>query len=728
VSATGPTKEQIAGSPRLRKNVEIPNAAVFVFGGGTVFACAAGGNVDPDAIHGLFAADTRVLSRFRVTLDGEPLDLLGRSRSDNSTASWEFQNSEIPGKVREGAVLVTMTCEVDRALHQHLRVRSYLNRKASVRLAIELDADFADMFEVLQDGAVPRTVKREARKSELRLSYERGDFRRAMTIDVRADSPLEHEQSGIAFDLALTQGFDWSCCIVATPSCDGEELQFPISPHSSRSEDGDNKRHCSILGNSTLALAFERGRSDLESLAMEHKHGPPFVGAGIPQFLAVFGRDALMAGVMSTIAAPWATEGALDVLAELQATEHDPWRDAQPGKFPHELRRGEQAWFKEIPHHPYYGAHDVPALYCIALWEAWRWSGRRDLLEKYLQVAEAALHWCDTLGDQDGDGLLEYGTRSSDGYFNQGWKDAEDGIPDKHGDRPLLPLATVELQGYLFAARLAMAELYDASGRGEDAQRLRLAAEHLRGLVEDRFWLPEKQFYAIALDGNKDQLASLSSNPGHLLWCGLPSPERAQALATRFVSEEFYTGWGLRTLSSEHPGYNPLSYQRGSVWPHDTMLAAAGLWRYGLREPALVLIRGLVDAVGSFEQYRLPELFSGAERTNGFPIPYKEANVPQAWGASVPLLATQLMLGIVPDAPNGRCYVEPSLPEWLPGLEVENVRVGEGRFSIKVSRCGDATVIDRIDACGIEVVERDVEAPLWGRPTRSESALEATGA
>jgi glycogen debranching enzyme len=255
-----------------------------------------------------------------------------------------------------------------------------------------------------------------------------------------------------------------------------------------------------------------------------------------------------MAGLMSGIATPWAAAGALAVLGELQATEDDPWRDAEPGKFPHELRRGERATFKEIPHSPYFGAHDAPALYCLTLWHAWRWSGSQKLISRHLGAAEAALRWCETLGDRDGDGLLEYGPRSNEGYFNQSWKDAEDGIPSETGDRPVLPLATVELQGYLFAARLAMAEIYESLGRADDARAQRCAAETLRARVEDRFWLPEEHYYALALDGRKDQIRSLSSNPGHLLWCwpalSITGHGRRQALALARV---------LHRLGASHP-------------------------------------------------------------------------------------------------------------------------------------------------------------------------------
>src|SRR4029079_6786424 len=311
---------------------------------------------------------------------------------------------------------------------------------------------------------------------------------------------------------------------------------------------------------------------------------------------------------------------------------------AEPGKIPHELRRGELAFRHLIPHTPYFGTHDAPALFCLTLWNAWRWTGDDGLLDAFFEPAQRALRWCDEHGDRDGDGLQEYATRSDRGYYNQSWKDALDAIVHPDGDCAKLPIATVELQGYLYAARLAMAELNERRGDDGEAARLREDAAALRDLVEDKFWLPEEGFYAIARDGEKKPVASISSNPGQLLWTGLATPARARRAAKRLLADDMFTGWGLRPLSSKHVRYNPLSSQRGSVWPHDTMLSAAGMFRYGLRDEAATLIRGVRDAACALEESRLPELFCGIERELGGPVPYAEANIPQAWAAaSAPL-------------------------------------------------------------------------------------------
>jgi glycogen debranching enzyme len=475
-----------------------------------------------------------------------------------------------------------------------------------------------------------------------------------------------------------------------------------------------------IRADPILARPFERGHSDLRAFAVSPGTSPPYVVAGVPWFQTLFGRDSLVAALMAGLVGAWPAEGALAALGPLQATERDDWRDAEPGKLPHELRRGELAARGEIPHTPYYGTHDAPALYGLALWHAWRWTGDPNLLAAHLPTARAALHWCDTLGDRDGDGLLEYATRSRRGYRNQSWKDAYDAIVDAAGRQAEPPLATVEMQGYLFAARLALAELLDEQGDNAEAERLRRDAQTLRAIVEERYWLADQGFYALALDGQKRPVASITSNPGHLLWCGLPGPERAAAVAARLGEDDLFAGWGLRTLSSGSPAYNPLSYQRGSVWPHDTALGAAGLWRYGMREAASRLLRGLLEAAGAFEEERLPELFCGLDRSHGLPVPYPEANSPQAWAAAAPILAAQLFLGLIPDAPRRRCLLSPWLPEWLPRLEVRGIAIGPGCLDLVVARHGTETVVEEVRGEHVEIVPGAPEAPLWGSPPGSQ--------
>jgi glycogen debranching enzyme len=550
----------------------------------------------------------------------------------------------------------------------------------------------------------------------LRLVYDRGGFRRGVHVTLAGpDGEPELVGTQIVFDLALRPGEEQSFCLEARPEIAGRVVGFSGDPHAEESA-AQGGTAINLQAPSLLRDPFVRGCADLDALAVPQDEGAAYVAAGVPWFYTLFGRDSLLPPLMAGLTGVSQARGALTALGALQARERDDWRDAEPGKLPHELRRGELAHLGRIPHTPYYGTHDAPALYCLALWHAWRWTGEQALLEEHLETARAALRWCDELGDRDGDGLQEYESRSRNGYYNQSWKDSGDAVVHENGDLAETPLATVELQGYLYAARLALAELLDATGEDVAAERLRAQALELRALVEEQFWLPEQRFYAFALDADKRPVTSVGSNPAHLLWVGLPSLERGQAAARRLMEPDLFSGWGLRTLSAAHRRYNPLSYQRGSVWPHDTALAAAGIRRYGMPDEAATLLRALLEAACAFEDDRLPELFCGFDRSVGPPVPYREANVPQAWAAAAPVLAVQLFLGLVPDAARRRCFLAPWLPEWLPRLEVKGIAVGNGTVDVALVRAGERTVVESATGFGIEIVGREPATPLWGRP------------
>jgi glycogen debranching enzyme len=699
--------------------LDLPLPYLVLHGGDVALACAPDGQVSTDAWHGLFAADTRVLSSYRLSIEGQAWDLLGSSKDGYDRARWEFQNPllrTVSGDITPGSLLLSQRRRVDRALHDDLVLRAFVDTPVRVRLVVQIDADFSDIFEVKASHLPPRTgIHRAVFEDGFALRYARPGFRRGLRVKVDADTAPTHVGAHMIFDVLLERGVEWRCCIDAAPEIDGEPWEFRGDPHAPLQE-AQHATESAVRTDEILQRPFDSGRADLHSLALEGPNDTHYVAAGVPWFLTVFGRDPLVAGLMSGIDGPWVAEGALAVLAPLQARERDDWRDAEPGKLPHELRRGELAHLGLIPHTPYYGTHDAPALYCLALWHAWRWTGNERLLDDYLATARAALAWCDEFGDRDGDGLQEYGTRSKAGYYNQGWKDAGEAIVHTDGALAEPPLATVELQGYLFAARLAMAELLDARGDAVEAARQRQAASTLRETVERRYWMDSDQTYALAIDGPKRPVTSIASNPGHLLWCGLPSREHAEAMARRLLEPDMCSGWGLRTLSTEHPAYNPLSYQNGSVWPHDTLLTAAGFARYGLRDAAAQLMRGVLEAANRFEDAQLPEVFCGLARSDGPPVPYLQANRPQAWAAAAPLLAVQLLLGIVPDAPHGRCYVDPWLPAWLSRLDVRALTIGRAHLDIAISRRDDRAVIEEVRGDGIDVVIGSASAPLWGDP------------
>ncbi len=700
-------------------SVLVPAMGILLHAGSVALACGLDGQLSEHELHGLFAGDTRVLSTYRVGLGGRPWRLLGRAQPGHATARWDFENARVhgtAGDIPAGTVGLTLRRRLSGALHDDLRIQSFLRRRLRARLTLQLDADFADIFEVHDEAMRPRpTVSRIPAPGCLALSYNLAGFRRALRITFDAPSPPTFVGALVVFDLDLAPGAEWSCCVEAVPIIQDTPLDFVGDPHAAEEQPTAAALAPHIEADPLLARPFACGMADLAALAQPQDGAPPYVAAGIPWFLTLFGRDATVTALMAGLAGSWPAEGALAALTPLQASTRDDYHDMEPGKFPHELRRGELSWSRQIVQSPYYaGAHDVPALYCLTLWQAWRWTGDRSLLDRYLDAALTALRWCDELGDRDKDGLLEYETRSLRGYRNQGWKDAGDAVVHADGRLAPTPVALVELQGYLFAARLAIAELLDEMDRRDEAERLRAAAGRLRDLVEERFWMPDTRFYAFALDGTKRQVASVASNPGQLLWCGLPSLERAEAVAARLLEPDMRSGWGLRTLSARNPAHNPLAYQLGSVWPHDTALAAAGLFRYGQRDAAYVLLRDILEAAAAFEHARLPELFCGFGRSHGPPVPYAKANSPQAWAAAAPILAAHLFLGLVPDAPRGRCFIAPHLPDWLPRLAAHNIAIGSGRLDVAIVRSGMATEIEQMNATSIDVIRDMPEAPLWG--------------
>jgi glycogen debranching enzyme len=414
--------------------------------------------------------------------------------------------------------------------------------------------------------------------------------------------------------------------------------------------------------------------------------------AGIPWFLALFGRDSLTVSLQNAMVYPSFARGALEVLSRYQARKRDDYRDAEPGKIMHELRRGELAHFKLIPHTPYYGTADATILYLIVLHNAWRWTGDADLLTRFMPAAEKCLAWIDKYGDRDGDGFQEYQTRSSAGAYNQGWKDSGQALVNADGSIVKTPIALVEIQGYVYDAWLRMAQIYDALGKRARAGVLRRRAKALFKRFNDAFWDEASGFYAFALDGDKKQVLSVASNPGQCLWSGIVPPDRAAKVVKRLMAPDMWSGWGIRTLSTKNPSYNPNSYQNGAVWPHDNGLIAAGFRRYGFIDEANAIARDISGAAGYFVLHQMPELYSGLQRDpTSFPVQYLGANVPQAWAAGSCFAMLQMILGFQPDAPAGRLYIDPALPEWLPELTISDLRVGELMFDLRFWRDGDAT-------------------------------------
>ena len=439
-----------------------------------------------------------------------------------------------------------------------------------------------------------------------------------------------------------------------------------------------------------LSRVMDRSLSDLRMLRCTLDGGASYFAAGVPWFVALFGRDSIITALQTLAYDLSIAEHTIRLLAKYQGKELNPEREEEPGKILHELRVGEMAHLGEIPHTPYYGTVDATPLWLVLVGKHAAWSGDTRLFDELRPQIEAALNWIEQYGNADGDGYVKYDCKIEKGLANQGWKDSGDGIVNADGSLAEPPIALVEVQGYVYQAKIEMAALFRRVGEEKRASALEEQAERLRGRFDRDFWVDDG-YYALALQQDNRQAAVLSSNAGHALWSGIAQPERARKVAERLLSDEMFNGWGVRTLTSAALRYNPLGYHLGTVWPHDNSLIAAGFKRYGLEQEALKIMSGLIEAAVHFQSYRLPELFGGfAQQDYGIPVSYPVACQPQAWSAgAVPYLLTAV-LGLEGDGFESRLrIVRPMLPENVNELEVHGLRVGQGSVDLRFTRSGD---------------------------------------
>ena len=666
------------------------------------------GEIDLESEQGVFAGDTRFVSFYQLYINGARWDLLSSSAVSYYAARFHFTSPSVAtehGDIRRQALGLTVTRTVGDGIHEDLEITNYGLHSAQFTLEIALRSDFADLFEVKSQKLVRRgriaTHWDEAR-TELVNAYIHEDFKRRLIYRVlNFDSAPQYANGRITFEVDLQPGESWHTCAFYT-LIEGDRARAPLydcnavlgaETELDRLQAEWRAKVTQVTSaNEDVYRAYSQSVEDMGALRIHDLDFAPDVwlpAAGVPWFVTVFGRDSLIVSLQNMMVhAPFAL-GALKKLAQNQATEMDDYRDAEPGKIPHEVRCGELAHFKKIPHTPYYGTADATILYLITLHEAWKWLGDPALLSEYREVALRCLEWIDRYGDLDGDGFQEYETRSSLGYENLGWKDAEDAVVYPDGSQVKQPKALCELQGYVFDAKLRMAEVFDALGETDRAAALREQAYELQRRFDDIFGMEDEGFIAYGLDPEKRPIRTIASNAGHCLWSGIVRPDRAERIVRRFFEEDMWSGWGIRTLSSKNSAYNPFSYQLGAVWPHDNGIIAAGFKRYGFPEEASRVARDIFEAASYFDSHRLPELYAGLPRKPGtFPVQYLGANIPQAWAAGSVFHLLQAILGLQADAPAGRLYVAPTLPDWLPEIELDRLKVGDSILRLRFWREG----------------------------------------
>jgi glycogen debranching enzyme len=672
--------------------------------GSTFCICDDRGDVG-DETSGFFAHDTRFLSIFRLTINGEKPLLLSSSRVEYFSAAFYLRNP-LTGGLPQDTLSIARRRFVGEGMQERIVIRNEGMEPVSFELGVEVGCDFADIMSVkdhdfalgdpLHARPLPPPVEPQydAENNQFVLADPDGDARTQVLLSQRG----RRDGNGmIRWSVELDPRHAWELTLDVVPSIDGQVL----APRLVERRFGDELLHVRDslaawqlrvpqlrAGWLDLTHTFAQSVNDLAALRMRSATDPGrgrLPAAGMPWFMTVFGRDTLITCLQTLLFGPELASTALEVLAELQAKGDEPSIDAEPGKIVHEVRTGKAAklWFEK-----YYGTVDATPLYLVLLSEVWRWTDDAALVRRLKEPALRALEWIDKWGDRDGDGFVEYERRSEHGLENQSWKDSYDSQRFHDGRIAKSPIAPCEVQGYVYDAKRRMAELARAVWRERElAERLDREAAELRERFDDAYWVDERGgYFALALDGEKQKVDSLCSNIGHLLWSGIVKPQRVDAVVDALMGDVLWSGWGVRTMSEADAAYNPLSYHNGTVWPHDNSLIAWGLARYGRWPEAQRIVQRILNA-GHHFNYQLPEVFAGLRRSETtFPIAYPTAARPQAWAAGAPVLLLQILLGLQPDPRRHvlETIAPPELPSWAQSLRLTGVRAFGRQWEVRL--------------------------------------------
>jgi glycogen debranching enzyme len=686
---------------------------------GETFVCSdhSGDLTVPNTVGmGIYFRDTRFLSRFELRINGAEPVLLSSSAERAHLSYVDLTNPDL----WQGEVLAVpaQTVNIRRiravadCVLERMRVKNFNHFPVEVSLEFALAADYLDLFEV-------RGLLRERRGTRfapivdgavVKLAYLGVDQSLRETWATFSGTPAHVSVDGdtvrVRFDFALGAQVTQTLSVSFEPIVDGErrrcdDFTTVFTRTRSSYEEWEQESSQIRTDNEVFDALALRGIRDLRALLTKTRLGE-FLAAGIPWYVAPFGRDAILASYEILAINPEPARRTLHLLGSLLGTQNDPWRDEEPGKVLHEIRQGELANADYIPHTPYYGTIDATPLYLMLAAAYFRWTNDLATILELKDVFDRALAWIDRYGDLDGDGYVEYIRRSPRGLRNQGWKDSGNAIVHADGTLAAPPIALAEVQGYVYMAKRRMAEIYALLGEGRTASRLERESADLKVRFNRDFWVEDEQYFALALDGEKRQVTTVTTNPAHGLYCDLIDRSKAKAMAQRLMAPDMFSGWGIRTMSKQAVAYNPMSYHNGSVWPHDNAIVAAGLKRYGYGESTLRITTALFEAAMHMEYFRLPELFCGfTRRSPATPVRYPVACSPQAWAAASPFLLLQSMLGISARADQGLLTVnKPDLPDWLNRVEWRNLRVGDCRLSLVFTRQGGMTTFSMTDRQG----------------------------
>jgi glycogen debranching enzyme len=663
--------------------------------------------------YGLYYHDTRFLSGYLLKVNGlDPTNILASDEKGYASVS-VLTNPPLRDMNDRPVDKTTIGIRRDRfvagLVSEVIAVENFNNFPVAIELALQFESDFDDIFTVrgITKGTDGTVEKPSFKDLTLTLSYLGTDGHRRNTR-ITFDTTPSGTEGGTCY-------FCWSVKPHDTyrikleirvedipPGMKYQPEHIPLERRLKmvKASYVETMECCSNVwtNNEIFNKVFLRSLSDLRMLYML-EHDDVFYSAGVPWYDALFGRDSVIASMQVIPYNPAISKSTLRLLARYQGRKSDPWRDEEPGKIMHELRVGEKSNLNEIPQTPYYGTVDATPLFLILVAEHIDWTADMGLFHELESNIEGALAWIDAFSDEDG--FLQYHERSSFGLYNQGWKDSFDSVSHADGTLAKSPIALAEVQGYVYMAKKRMAVLMDRLGFEDRAKKLRQEVSRLFWKFNEKFWMPDRNCFAEAIDA-VGQCEVISSDAGQALWGEIVEPAKASAMIDRLFEEDMYTGWGIRTLSSKEVRYNPLGYHNGSLWPHDNSIIAMGLGKYDHKDELIRLFTGMYEAAGFYPNYRLPELFGGFPRGEyDIPIKYPVANSPQAWASgAIPYMLTA-SLGFLPNALEDKLsLIKPTLPPWLQTVKINSVHVGNAAAQLEFQRVGESTLVNVIKKRG----------------------------
>jgi len=660
--------------------------------------CVSGpsGDIGAAGGHGLVVKDTRFLDHLELRVDGETTEPLTVEHIGPHAATFVTRRRPRPG-LADSTILVVRRRYVGNGMVEDVTLENLSAWAVTVTLTLTASSDFAGLFDV-KEGRLDKSadgIEVTTDETTLRRRIDRGDSR---AVEISATGDYQVFRSGLVWHLTVPPRATTAFTLRVVPVFRGVPLRSPYDQEVPRRESHPAREHRRWRERSPVVSAADprlhrlvrNSTEDLSGLRITDPRHPRRIvlAAGAPWFMTIFGRDALLTSWMLLPLDARVARGTLETLAETQGRVVDPRTEEQPGRILHEIRSGLLDESNEGEETAYYGSVDATPLFVMLAGELHRWGATAPEMARLMPHVRRALDWIEDYGDVDGDGFVEYERATDRGLVNQGWKDSFDGITYASGALAVAPLALAEVQGYVYAALLAGARLSRVAEDDDRARRLEERAATLKRRFDERFWLPDRGYYALALDADKRPVDALASNMGHCLWTGIIEEEHAPAVAAALMSPDMFTGFGVRTLSASDGAYNPMSYHNGSVWPHDNAIIAAGLRRYGFAAEANRVILALLDAAEGFGD-RLPELYCGFDRDEfAHPVPYPTSCSPQAWAAAAPLLLVRTLCGLEVDLPRGLLGLEPHVPEQLLPLSVEQLHIGRDMVGVAVDASG----------------------------------------